>query len=31
MRRIAILVVVLGLSAVGASPAAAQLPEAPLP
>ena len=31
MRRMAILVVVLGLSAVGASPAAAQLPEAPLP
>lgn len=31
MRRIAILIVVLGLSAVGAFPAAAQLPEAPLP
>jgi hypothetical protein len=31
MRRMAILVVVVGLSAVGASPAAAQLPEAPLP
>ena len=31
MRRLAILIVVLGLSAVGASPAAAQLPETPLP
>ena len=31
MRRIVILIVVLGLLAVGATPAAAQLPEAPLP
>ena len=31
MRLMAILVVVAGLSGVGASPAAAQLPEAPLP
>jgi hypothetical protein len=31
MRRVAILIVVAGLSAMGASPAAAQLPEDPLP
>ncbi len=31
MRRVAILIVVLGLSTVGVSPAAAQLPQVPLP